>query len=235
MEKMSFGAKWVRWMRWCISSIRFSILINGTPISFFASSRGLRQGDPLSPFLFILAMEAFSSILKKALEGGFIQGFLAYGRKRVGRAVSHLLFGDSNKEHLEVLSWAFMWFKAIFGLKINMDKSELIPVEKVSNIEDLARVLGCKVCSLPSTYLGLSLGAPFKSVHAWDVVEERFQRRLALWKRHYLSKGGRLTLLKGTLSSLPIYFMSLFVIPYKVSLSLGVRKLSLLNKALLGK
>ena len=152
MEKMSFGAKWVRWLRWCISSIRFSILINGTPIGFFASSRGLRQGDPLSPFLFILAMEAFSSILKKALEGGFIQGFLAYGRRRVGRAVSHLLFGDSNKEHLEVLSWAFMWFKAIFGLKINMDKSELIPVEEVSNIEDLARVLGCKVCSLPSTY-----------------------------------------------------------------------------------
>ena len=226
MEKMGFRAKWVWWMRWCISSARFSIPINETSIGFFASSRGLRQGDPLSSFLFILAMETLSSILKKGLEGGFIKGFLA-SRRGVGRAVSHLLFpndtlifSDSNKEHLEALSWTFMWFEAISGLKINLDKSKLIPIREVFNIKDLARVFGCKVDSLPSTYLGFPLGAPFKSIHAWDVVEEGFQRRLALWQRQYLSKVGRLTLLKSTLSSLPIYFISLFVIPCKVSLRL---------------
>ena len=164
MQKMGFGAKWVRWMRWCISSVRHSILINGTPIGFFASSKGLRQGDPLSPFLFILAMETLSSLLKKALEGGFIQGFWASRRGGVGRAVSHLLFVDdtlifsySNKEHLEALSWGCMWFEAIYGLKINMDKCELIPIREDSNIQDLASVLGCKVSSLPSTYLDLPL------------------------------------------------------------------------------
>ena len=68
-------------MRWCISSIRFSILLNGSPVGFFQSSRGLRQGDPLFPFLFIiLAMEALSSILKRALQGGFLEGFMAGGR-----------------------------------------------------------------------------------------------------------------------------------------------------------
>ena len=106
------------------------------------------------------------------------------------------------------------------SLKINLDKSKLILIGDVSNIEDLARVLGCKVGSLPSTYLGLPLGAPFKFVHAWEVVKERFQRKLALWKRQYLSKRGRLILLKSTLSSPPIYFMSLFVIPRKVGLRL---------------
>ena len=84
----------------------------------------------------------------------------------------------------------------------------------------MANVLGCKVGSLHSTYLGLSRGPPFKFVHAWGAVEERFQRRLALWKRQYLSKGRRLTLLKNILSSLLIYFMFLFVIPRKVSLKL---------------
>lgn len=76
----------------------------------------------------------------------------------------------------------------IFGLKINLDKSELILVGGGFNIEDLARMVGCKVGSLSSTYLGLPFGASFKSVQAWDVVKERFQKRLALWKRQYLSK-----------------------------------------------
>ena len=85
--------------------------------------------------------------------------------------VSHLLFGDdtlvfcdASKEHVEVLSWAFMWFEAISGLKINLHKSELIPMGVVPNFEDLARVLGCKVGSLPSCYLGLPLGAAFKII-----------------------------------------------------------------------
>ena len=73
---------------------------------------------------------------------------------------------------------------------------------------------------LPSSYLRLPLGASYKSVAVWDVVEERFQRRLLLWKRHHLSKGGRLTLLRSTLVSLPIYFMSLFTIPRLVKLRL---------------
>ena len=98
-------------MRWCFSSAHFSVLINGTPTGFFVSSKGLRQGDPLPlpHFLFILAMEVLSSILKKAMERGFIQGFLASGRGGEGKVVSHLLFAngtlifnDSNKEHLEV-------------------------------------------------------------------------------------------------------------------------------------
>ena len=67
-----------------------------------------------------------------------------------------------------------MWFRVIFGLKFNLDKSVLIPNEQVSNIEDLAWVVGCKVGFLPTTYLGLPLGASFKSLQVWDAMEERF-------------------------------------------------------------
>ena len=88
------------------------------------------------------------------------------------------------------------------------------------DIEDLALELGCKVAGLPSCYLGLPLGPPFKSEVVWDGVEERFRKRLAMWKRQYLSKGGRLTLIQSTLSSMPIYFMSLFYLPRKVRLRL---------------
>ena len=72
------------------------------------------------------------------------------------------------------LCWLLMWFEVIFGLKANMDKSELILVGRVENVDDLACDLGCKVGSLPSTYLGMPLGAPFNSVVAWDGIDERF-------------------------------------------------------------
>ena len=101
----------------------------------------------------------------------------------------------------------------MLGLRINLEKSELIPVGRVKNIDDLALDFGCRLGSLPSTYLGLPLGAPFKSVTVWDGVKERFRRRLAMWKRQYLSKGGRATLIRSTLSNLPIYFMSLLRLP----------------------
>ena len=87
-----------------------------------------------------------------------------------------------------------MWFEALSGLKINLEKSEIIPVGRVENIDFLTKAFRCRVGSLPS-YLGLALGAPFKSVSVWDGVEERLRRRLALWKRQYISKGGRLTLI----------------------------------------
>ena len=102
-----------------------------------------------------------------------------------------------------------MWFEVVLGLRINLEKSELIPVVRVENIDDLAMDFGCRVGSLLSTYLGLPLGASFRSVTIWDGVEERFRRRLAMWKRQYISKGGKGTLIRSTLSNLPIYFMSL--------------------------
>lgn len=113
-----------------------------------------------------------------------------------------------------------MWFEATSGLKINFDKGELIPVGKVNDIEDLAFERGCKVRGLLFSYLGLLLGAPFKFVAVWDGVEERFKKRLAMWKRQYIYKGRRITLIRSTLPSLPIYFMSFLCILRLVRLRL---------------
>ena len=106
-----------------------------------------------------------------------------------------------------------MWFEAVSGLKINLNKSEIIPLGRVDNVESLAVELGCRVGSLPTRYLGLPLGDPHRASGVWDSIEERFRKRLSSWKRQYISKGGRLTLIRSTLSSLPIYFLSLFRMP----------------------
>ena len=97
------------------------------------------------------------------------------------------------------------------GLKINLGKSELVVVGLVHNIDLLLLVLGCKQGSLRMKYLGLPLGAKFKDKTTWNPILEKMERRLAGWKRLYLSKGGRVTLIKSTLSSLPTYFLYLLV------------------------
>jgi len=75
LRQMGFGNRWLGWIDFCIKTTRFSILVNGEPVGFFPAERGLRQGDPLSPFLFIIAMEGFDSLMRKALQNNWIRGF----------------------------------------------------------------------------------------------------------------------------------------------------------------
>jgi hypothetical protein len=138
--------------------------------------------------------------------------------------ISHLLFADdtlvfcgANHEHLRYLRALFLCFEAVLGLKINLAKFVLVPVGCVDNVDGLASILGCGVHSLPLKYLGLPLGASFKAKSIWDGVVGKIERWLASWKWMYLSKGGRVTLIKSTLSNLPTYFLSLFPIPANVA------------------
>ena len=86
-----------------------------------------------------------------------------------------------------------------------------------SNIHILANILRCKVGSLPMKYLGMPLGTSYKTTFIWNPILERMEKKLSGWKRIYLSKAGRLTLLKSTLSSLLTYYLSLFTIPKAVA------------------
>ncbi|RVW80749.1 putative ribonuclease H protein [Vitis vinifera] len=233
---MGFGPKWLGWMWSCISIAKFSVLVNGVPAGFFPSSEGLWQGDPLSLYLFVIGMKVLSVLIRRAVEGGFISGCSI--RRGRGQAIniSHLPFG----------------------------------VGEVDEVDEMATELGCRVGQLPVVYLGLPLGAPNKASSVWYGMEERVRRRLALWKCQYISKGGRITLIKATMASMPLYQMSLFRMPKTVARrleklprdflwgggnlekkahlvnwevvcevkekgGLGLRKLTLLNKAWLGK
>ena len=103
------------------------------------------------------------------------------------------------------------------GLRVNLGKSEMVPVGEAENIHERADLLYCKVGSLPMTYLGMLLRASCKSMAIWNPILEKFEHCLSGWKKMYLSKGGRL-LLKSMLSSLPTYYLSLFIIPTSVAI-----------------
>ena len=94
MKKMGFGEKWCSWIRTCISTVQFSMLVNGSPANFFGSSRGLRQGDLLSPMLFLVMMEVFSRMVKRMEGARLLGGFRVDGRRGREECVSHLLFAE---------------------------------------------------------------------------------------------------------------------------------------------
>ena len=94
LQRYGFLEKWRKWIRYCISIVKFSILINGSPSDFFGSSRGLWQGDPLSPLLFDIVMEALSRMLDVVASAGQFSGFSVGSTAGPLVMVSHLLFAD---------------------------------------------------------------------------------------------------------------------------------------------
>ena len=129
MEKMGFHAKWVQLIMACITTAHFSVLVNGNPIGYILPSRGLRQGDPLSPYFFLFCAEGLTALLRKAETNGIIRGVEA---SRGGPCISHLLFADDNllfcrasvKECQQVNS-SLNLYEVASGQKINIDKTSL--------------------------------------------------------------------------------------------------------------
>ena len=113
-----------------------------------------------------------------------------------------ILFCDASTEQMLSIRLVLTCFQAFTGLKV---------------LGTLANILQCRVGSLPMIYLGMPLGTLYKTVSIWNPIIERMEKKLSGWKRLYLLKGGRLTLLKSTLSSLPTYYLSLFTIPKAVA------------------
>jgi len=126
-----------------------------------------------------------------------------------------LLFLSPNTKKMQNLRCLLLMFEAASGLKINLNKSTIIGMGDCPNLDEMAEIMGCQVGKLPSPYLGLPLRANHKSMDIWSTVIERIER-LDAWKGMYLSKGGKLTMLKSVLANLPIYFLSMFSPPQKV-------------------
>ncbi|GJV14423.1 putative RNA-directed DNA polymerase, eukaryota, reverse transcriptase zinc-binding domain protein, partial [Tanacetum coccineum] len=221
MCMMGFGFKWRNWIKSCLYYARTSILINGSPALEFSLKRGLRQGDPLSPFLFIIIMEGLHIALRDAMAANLFHGV------KVGSStlrLSHLLYADDviimsewDKRDMKNIIHVLHVFYMASGLKININKSNLFGVGVSSEeIVSMATTSGCLSSSLPLTYLGLPIGSNMNRVASWKMLLDRFKNKLSGWKASLLSIGGRLTLIKSVLGSLGIYYMSIFKAPETV-------------------
>ncbi|KAJ0805636.1 putative RNA-directed DNA polymerase [Helianthus annuus] len=220
-QEMGFHEKWCSWIMGILKSASSSVLVNGSPTFTFRCEKGLRQGDPLSPFLFLVVMEALSVILVNAKNEGILKGISIPNN---GPNISHLLYADdaivmgewSRSEIVNVVRTLRCFF-ICSGLKINIEKSYLFGIGVGSGeIEEMANLLGCKHDSPPFKFLGLKVGANMNRISNWQPVIESFRARLAKWKSHLLSIGGRVVLIKSVMESLPTYYFSLYKAPKKI-------------------
>ncbi|CAL5367336.1 unnamed protein product [Camellia sinensis] len=222
MSSFGFGPKWISWIKTCVSTPRVSILVNGSPTHEFSPQRGLRQGDPLSPFLFNLVAEGLNILLNRALNLGILHG-VSVGVN--GVLLSHLQFADdsiffckADLDQVVIVKRLLRCFEVLSGLRINYHKSVVCGVGLHDEcLNEIASLLNCQVQRLPLKFLGLPLGANPGRKSTWKPVLDNIRSRLSGWKRKMLSFAGRLTLIKSVLSSLPVYYLSLFKMPEGVA------------------
>ncbi|GJZ27081.1 RNA-directed DNA polymerase, eukaryota, reverse transcriptase zinc-binding domain protein [Tanacetum coccineum] len=218
LGQFGFGEKWRNWIQECLRSARTSILVNGSPTSEFSIKRGLRQGDPMSPFLFILIMEGLHIAIEDATQSNLIKG-VSFGNP--GMRLSHFFYADDvilvtewNQADMDNIIRLFNVFYLASGIRINIHKSNIYGIGVSNNdIEEMARVTGCTAGSLPFTYLSLHIGSSMKRLNHWHSLIDKFKARLSRWKTNLLSIGGRSTLVKAVLGSVGIYCMSIFKVP----------------------
>ena len=215
MKRLGFADKWIELTLNCITTASFSVLINGTAKELIQPQRGLRQGCPLSSYLFILCAEAFSNLLLQAEKRKLIQG-LKFSKEVT---ISHLLFADdslifakSSVESCKHLKALFECYASASGQMFNYDKSsmffsEKIPERQVTTIKDIFKL---KVVSRHEKYLGLPSMVERRKIDFFREVKLRVVSKISKWQHRFFSSGGKEVLIKAVAQAIPAYAMSVF-------------------------
>jgi len=170
--------------------------------------------------------EVLNRMLTKAVEQGFFKG-IQVGSQSV--SLSHLQFDDDTllfcepkMEYLKNIENILYSFQSFSGLTVNYEKSGIIAIGKEDEWTARAtEMLKCRAVKLPIIYLGIPLGENMRRISAWQPIVDKVQQRLTAWKAATLSRAGRLVLIKAVLSSLPVYYLSMFKMPKKVALEIN--------------
>ena len=193
----------------CVTTSSFSICLNGKAYGNFKPTRGLRQGDPLSPYLFFICAEAFTSLLAREEELGRLHGVSIC---RSAPSISHLLFADDSlvfcqakQEEVKMTSDVLYLYAMASGQCINFEKSYVYFSSNTSRVQkdSIKNVLRVREVEKFESYLGLPTLIGRSKYQAFSFLKERVWKKIQGWKGKLLSKAGKEVLIKAVAQSIP--------------------------------
>ncbi|XP_058723191.1 uncharacterized protein LOC131594996 [Vicia villosa] len=222
LYSMGFPEKFVKLIVNCVSTVSYKILLNGQPTMSFIPGRGLRQGDPLSPYLFILCANVFSGLLKKGVADKQIHGVKV---ARSAPVISHLFFADdsllfsrANSNEARKLLDILHQYQTASGQIVNFEKSEASFSSNVSNADkaNIQNIMRVNTVQRHTKYLGIPLIFGRSKKDIFKLVVDRVQKKVKGWKEKVLSKVGKEVLIKAVAQAIPNYIMGCYKMPEAV-------------------
>ncbi|XP_019197734.1 PREDICTED: uncharacterized protein LOC109191563 [Ipomoea nil] len=219
LEALGFDRKWTDLLLYCVTTVRYTIQVNGVGVGSVCPTRGIRQGDPLSPYLFIICAEGLSVLLQQAEGCGDIHGI------RIARGapvVMHLFFADDSLLFFRATSGEAQSVKGCLdsynaesGQLVNYDKSSIMFSSNTGTEtrEMVTACMGVRETADFGRYLGLPSVLGHNKSTTFRYIEEKVWERLGSWQHRFLSKAGKEVMLKSVAQALPIFTMSVFLLP----------------------
>ena len=213
---MGFQQQWINWVMACVCSMKYAVNFNRNLLDAFTPTRGLRQGDPLSPYLFLIVAEDLSCVIKEAIITKDLEEFKIC---RTALGISHLLFADDSllffraSEHQAVIIRdAIKIFERASGQQVSKQKCALLFGPHCSEVvqENIMSILRTVHASFDDKYLGLPVPEGRMKCGRFQGTMEKLGKRLSGWTNRHLSVGGKEVLIKSVAQAFPTYVMGVF-------------------------
>ena len=217
--KMGFSQKWIQWMAMCIEYVDYNVLVNRENVRLVIPGRGLRQGDPLSPYLFIICVKGLSSLIRDAEKRELISGTSIFRRAPF---VSHLLLVDdcflffkAKESQAQVMKNVLNTYEVASGQAINLPKFEIFYSRNVADTlkNNITNILVVRAVLGTGKYLGMSSMIGRDRIAIFAYIKDRVWQHINSWSSKCLSKAGREVMIKSVLQAIPSYVISLSQLP----------------------